>query len=373
MVIEEARSCPTQGKEYPMRISRLTSLIPVLLIALSTPTFAQSTIWNFMGIPQGYNKVRSQIINRRGNTPGLEKKPPLLNIADPANLESDVPAIKAAAEIKKAEDLKKQKIKAIKYLATIGCGCYDKDGKVTNALLAAMEDCTEEVRLEAVKAIAENAEGGCCEICNQRNCCSEEISEQLAKMAYELDDNGCYVEPSERVREAAMEALAICCPNVGYAEIYAPPEGGIEGGDVPTIEGGDELEAPTPPPASDSIVVPPNSSAAISPRMVPAYQPSARLTSSSRRTASTGAGTAQGEVYMVDAARNMAQVHFHHQSQVVPPGTRLQVHVPYNGGSLQVGEMEVVRSFPGSAHVQGMSGLNLARLPRGSTVTYSQN
>jgi hypothetical protein len=240
-------------------------------------------MWKWMGIPQGWNRVRSQIVNRRGNFPGLEKRPPLLNIADPANLESEVPAIKAAAEIKKAEDLKMQKIKAIKYLAKMGCGCYDKEGKVTEALVAAMGDCTEEVRLEAVEAISETAEGEECEHCNERSCCKPDIVEQLAKLAYDLDDNGCYIEPSERVREAAQQALCVCCPHGGLPPIVdAIDNGDVEGGQDERIEGGDSLlEAPEPPPSSDPAPLPPGANAApiLSPttQLIPAHTTQVRL------------------------------------------------------------------------------------------------
>jgi len=58
---------------------------------------------------------------------------------------------KAAAEIKAEEDAAPQKIKALRYLATIGCaGCYPG---VEEGLLAALDDCTESVRYEAVKAL----------------------------------------------------------------------------------------------------------------------------------------------------------------------------------------------------------------------------
>ena len=88
------------------------------------PPAVPFTLWNFLGIPQGFNKIRDATTNRRGNFPGLERKPPMKALADPKNLESPVSAIKKAAEIKTEEDLAPQKIKAIKYLATVGCGCY---------------------------------------------------------------------------------------------------------------------------------------------------------------------------------------------------------------------------------------------------------
>lgn len=177
------------------------------------PVAPPHTLWRFIGIPQGIQKIRDVTVNRRGNRPGLERKPPMTRIADPANLASDNPAIKAAAEIKTAEDMKKQKIKAIKYLSTIGCGCYDKDGKITEALLAATDDCTPEVRMAAIEAIEAAASGECCRSCGSTSCCNEDIGKRLSEIAYERDDNGCPLEPNADIRAAAKRALCKCCPN----------------------------------------------------------------------------------------------------------------------------------------------------------------
>ena len=113
--------------------------------------------------------------------PGLEAKPPLLAITDPANMTEDAPpADKAAAEIKTEEDQAAQKIKALRYLATIGCGgCYPD---VEDALIAAMEDCTEEVRYEAVKAVRATTGKKCC-YCSCDSCCSEKIQNKLRELA----------------------------------------------------------------------------------------------------------------------------------------------------------------------------------------------
>jgi hypothetical protein len=197
----------------------LHTIAGALLVTLCAPvclTYAQAppvvTVWQKLGIPQAFKSMQGNLINRRGNLPGLEPKPPLLGIADPANLESEVPAIKAAAEIKQQEDMAAQKIKGIKYLAGIGCGCYNKDGSITDALLAALDDCTEKVRFETVKAIGEVAKDEACENCKLKACCSEQIVKRLAELAYEKGDACCWLEPSERVREAAMEAMNSCCP-----------------------------------------------------------------------------------------------------------------------------------------------------------------
>ncbi len=209
---------------------RTHCIVAVVAVGFASPGLAlgqapavpqkQATLWSFLGIPQTYTSVRDNWDNRNGNRPRQERKPNLVRLADPQNLESPNPAIKKAAEIKKEEDLAKQKIKAVKYLTKIGCGCYNRDGSITDALLKALDDCTEEVRYQTVKAITEAANGEACVNCKNKSCCSEELSNKLYEMAYERDDAGCYLEPSERVRQAAAEALRACCPGRGSQEGY---------------------------------------------------------------------------------------------------------------------------------------------------------
>ncbi len=119
---------------------------------------APNTLWSFLGIPQACNKIKDAHINKKGDKPCKERVPPLKRIADPANLESQNPAIKEAAKVKADEDLAPQKIKAIKYLATVGCGCYPG---VREALLAGLDDCTEEVRYQAAVAFSQAAGNPC--------------------------------------------------------------------------------------------------------------------------------------------------------------------------------------------------------------------
>ena len=182
---------------------------------------APTTLWNFLGIPQGVNKVRDALVNRRGERPGMERKDPLKRIADPANLESEVPAIKAAAEIKADSDLAKQKIKAIKYLSDVGCGCSSQKADVQEALLAALDDCTEEVRYEAALAFC-RASGNPCSDCGA-TCCGEDVEAKLKDMAFGQDDDACWKERSSRVRAAAKNALNACELVAGPTE-PAPPE-----------------------------------------------------------------------------------------------------------------------------------------------------
>jgi hypothetical protein len=258
-------------------------LLPTAAALAQAPAAPPQTFWNWMGVPKN---PLAGCINRGGNFPTCEKVPPLKAIADPANLASKNPAIKKAAEIKAEEDLAAQKIKAIKYLAEIGCGgCYPG---VAEALAAALDDCTEAVRYEAVKAILAASEcgqsdcvkkcvrksktckeaacdswvacmkrtcaamhlmcgkpgpdgvtlksklpgygcgaGGTCQpgrcACGDGNCCTSEILNKLSTMAFEKDDRGCWKEPSPRVRAMARQALRACGPNIRpYTEEAAP-------------------------------------------------------------------------------------------------------------------------------------------------------
>jgi hypothetical protein len=190
----------------------------------------------FKGIGGGLSRIRNRLGSR---FPGLEARPPVLALTDPANLSEDSPpAVKAAAEAKAEEDAAEQKVKAIRYLATLGCtDCYPN---VETALVEALDDCTESVRYEAVVAIRKLC-GGPCSSCTANECCSEPIVKRLDEIVYKRDDQDCYKEPSPRVRRVARLALACC---------GGPP--------VPTelpAEGPREEQLPTPPADRGSVAV----------------------------------------------------------------------------------------------------------------------
>jgi hypothetical protein len=190
------------------------------------------TVWDKLGITGGLSKLRNATVNRNGNRPELEKKPPLKTIADPANLDPKMPkAVQAAAAIKQQEDLAPQKIKAIKYLATMGCGCYQKTVDVRGALLEALDDCTEEVRYEAATALCQVA-GDPCSQCGG-TCCNAETMNKLQEHASGKDANGCFKETSERVRNMAQGALDACRRKLppGPAEVAPIPQ--VPGGEKP--------------------------------------------------------------------------------------------------------------------------------------------
>lgn len=229
-----------------MRLAFTVAILFGVLSGTTSPTFAQApaavapaatpTLWSFLGIPQGVKKVQGALTNRRGNLPKTEPKNALKALNDPANLVAEDKAIKKAAKVKVAEDLKPQKIKAIKYLTSIGCGCYDKDSEVTDALIASAEDCTEDVRLATMQGIQSAAANKCCSNCGQVCCCNEKMLKKLAEIAYEKDESGCHKEPSKRVREAAAVALKTCCPN-SEPPCIGPEEPNNDGKIAPDLMG----------------------------------------------------------------------------------------------------------------------------------------
>jgi hypothetical protein len=185
------------------------------------------TLWNFLGIPQGVHKVQDAVLNKTGNHPNRERTPALKQIADPANLNSPNPAIKIAAKVKADADLAPQKIKAIKYLATTCCGCAKNKDDVKDALLAALDDCTEEVRYEATMALCQCA-GSPCALCNASGCCDAKVMNKLLKVSEGKDEQGCWLEPSARIRAVAANGLNACrqvrAPSI--AEQVEPPHKG---------------------------------------------------------------------------------------------------------------------------------------------------
>ncbi len=197
------------------------------IVAIAPPATPQASLPQFLGLTglsscvgTGCQRIRNRLGAR---FPGLEARPPMLALTDPANMKEDAnPSVKAAAEAKAEQDQAPQKVKAINFLASLGCGkCYPD---TEMALLAAMDDCNESVRFASVSAIRKAA-GGPCRTCCNGSCCSEKIVEKLRKIAYDSDNCGGHLEQSARVRRMARLALCACgtpCPSPESSE---PEEG----------------------------------------------------------------------------------------------------------------------------------------------------
>lgn len=219
------------------------------IVAIAPPPVAKGTIWDFLGVKalcQEIGMVANCGLNLLGSRfPGLEPGPLLSAIGDPANAKSTNPAVAAAAAAKADEDAAPQKVKALRYLGTLGCGgCYPD---VESALLAALDDCTEVVRFEAASVLAETSRNRC-RYCDSSKCCSPKVRKKLEKIAIGLNDKGCHVEPSARVRRIARVALCNC----GCDEFECGSDDGSHG----------PMEAPIEGPSSDENI-PPKPSAAM--------------------------------------------------------------------------------------------------------------
>ncbi len=364
-------------------------------VSAQAPAAPPMTLWRFLGIPQAAAKVNAQVFNRRGNTPRLESKPPLKPISDPANLAPDMPKpIQAAAKIKQAEDMAPQKKKAIKYLAEIGCGCYDKQGEVTDALVAAMDDCTEGVRVEAVAAIQTAAsEDPCCN-CGSKCCCNEKILKKLAELAYERGPDGCYLEPSERVRQAAAEALTVCCTTQEPIEVLQEKDDSgkqIEQRENGSTEGGLEDNPPAPPAGADgsvtmSIGSPSHLSTFIDTGFGTKPQPLANRTIPAQQVAATNVAPIspqmqkevvaekiaevvprRGEVTYVNVVDGIARVKFGSEGRV-PERATVRAYHKFLFTTSDIGEYVVVAWNEGEAIIRKADSLGIGKLSRGDMI-----
>lgn len=225
------------------------------------------TLPDFLGITRccygtigACNTVRNQVAFCFPGLAGvIEPGAGVLSIAD---AEGGSPAVETAAKIKAEEDQAQAKIAALRYLATIGCaGCYPG---VEEAFIAALDDCTEVVRYEAVMALLKTkCMNGKCDFCNKKACCSAKIQKKLNEIAYETDDEGCFKESSERVRRKARLALRRCGPaalepTTPEPVVPAPVPGPVDKGAPATPPATTPPATPATPPADNPPLPPPS-------------------------------------------------------------------------------------------------------------------
>ena len=219
------------------------------IVAVAPPAAPAITLPKFLGLDlvfAGTAKVATRVRNRLATRfPVLEPKPPVKSLTDPANLSPEAsPAVQAAAKAKAEDDKAPQKAKAIKYLASRGCGeCFPE---TEDALIAALDDCNESIRYGVVRGL-QSSVGSCCQSCRTNSCCTPKLLKKLYKIAYDRDDQGCFVESSARVRRNAR--LVICkCGGVpmdvpGAVPIEGPPAEIILGNEDAPAEGSVAKEA----------------------------------------------------------------------------------------------------------------------------------
>lgn len=360
---------------------------------------------------EAWKNLRKARINARGENPQRERPPLTKPLNDPAFLEEGAPELlKKAAEVKIAEDLKKNKIKAVKYLTGIGCGCYDLDDSITEALIEAASDCTEEVRMATMCALFDAANGDKCSQCGSGCCCKEAMMMQLYKMAYERDDTGAYLEPSSRVRAAAKQALRACCPGTGPIEYAEPeelpppkkePKEPIEKSpeDEEAIEKSpdDDGEADDDSAADDAADNDNADAGATDEDITNEQEPDIEDTDSDedlpdpkkllngvdeqevfRRQRSYDENQPFGHLrqsdieygVVVDLDKNLriAHVHFKDQQLAFPNGAKLMAVVERGGKQYWMGPLTVYKSFAGSAHVTASSKMDWSQVAKGTSI-----
>jgi hypothetical protein len=212
----------------------------------------RQTLPQFLGSQrflQALGVVVDRVRNRLGSRfPGLEATPPLLAITDPANAQSAIPSVAAAAAAKAEEDAAPQKIKAIRYLAKLGCKeCYPD---TMSGLLAGFDDCTEAVRYETAKALRTLTDGPC-KNCKNGTCCTPDVVKKLDEVVNGRTETGLPSEPSERVRRMARMALENCnCAAVPAAAEDREVEGPLPTDAAAPAEGPTPAAGSSPTPAS---------------------------------------------------------------------------------------------------------------------------
>ena len=324
------------------------------------------TLWNFLGIPQAGQRLKDAKINKSGNHPERERKPPLKRLADPANAQSDNPAIKAAAKIKAEEDLKCQKIKAIKYLGTIGCGCYDKvsDVKVSKALEAALDDCNEEVRFAAAQAIAKSVSQNCAQ-CSKNCCCNIEMMTKLGEVVYGKDEQGCWLEASDRVRAAACQALLTCCPNG-----FTPAAPAVRQGVQEVVPGPVET-VPVTPPKPDVETVPNPVPPAPEAGAAAAAGAAASLVIPQTSAERTQAGLSDGTIAWVSLKSGTARLRFEN-TQHPEIGSMVRAYHRSDKGLAYLGEMQVVIIDGQTVLARPVGELKITEIGNGDEVMLSE-
>ncbi|QEG01472.1 hypothetical protein Mal15_55480 [Stieleria maiorica] len=209
------------------------------IVAVAAPAAPGMTLPQFLGLDLVFGGIRTvggRVRNRLGTRfPGLEARPPIKSITDPSNLGPDAsPAEKAAAEAKIEQDKAPQKAKAIKFLAKQGCGKCNEAAE--DALLAALDDCSEDIRIATLDGLREavTGKGGC--IC-PNSCCSPKLLKKLYEIVYEKDDCNEFVEPSHYVRRRARLVICACSGATPIDGGTAPMEGPTSVDAVPTPAG----------------------------------------------------------------------------------------------------------------------------------------
>ena len=137
------------------------------------------------------------------------------------------------------EEVRYEAVMALRYMLTRGCSNMETECECESCankkkLARESERHSKELQRELIKDSHGKAKDAakearkkneiqekrydCC-----RGCCNAKVLNALAKVAYEKDGQCCWLEPSERVREAAKEGLCLCCTVPGWTMASPTP------------------------------------------------------------------------------------------------------------------------------------------------------
>lgn len=184
---------------------------------------------------------------RQGRWPGFDRL-----LKKPFRMAPETEVKGLAAKLRARElDIPNRK-RALKYLSQFHCSTFPEARAMLVKVM--LEDKWEPVRLEAAEALQSMFEECACQCGSQQDepsnkekrnalkfgspdlgsakhclcCCDADTLTALAKVAYEVKEDGCCFEPSRRVREAAVDAIRVCgvpCQMSPYkvGDEHAPP------------------------------------------------------------------------------------------------------------------------------------------------------
>lgn len=176
-----------------------------------------------------------------------------------------------ALKIRVHEEDAPNRVLAAKFLGTVDCIVYPE---AMEMLVKTMqEDPSEEVRYEAVQAIRSLFSHGIDRddelrkgsYDTYRGCCDNKVLNALCERASEVDKLGLPLEPSERVRRAAQEALVVCKHNCGKTAAQSGTETGSDRPAAPKAKADPML----PDQAPKRLPVPPSENPQASPHAPP--------------------------------------------------------------------------------------------------------
>lgn len=182
------------------------------------------TMWTFLGLDPLIQKKCDDVTHLQAKlatvNPLFAPAAKLKALDDPAQAASpNVAVANAAAAVQKKADIPATKA-ALAAVAEIGCSC---DPATEVALLAGLDNCFPEVRMAAAEAVRTSIRLGS-DCCESYGCCTPALSRRLYELGWGVNDRGCWLEPSGKVRLAARQAFRACgCPPLFAADPQTLP------------------------------------------------------------------------------------------------------------------------------------------------------